>query len=149
MRDILTDASVHNAMVVHAAFGGSTNLILHLPAIAHAAGLRAAHGRRLDAHQPPGAAPGRCAARTVPKVIPTVQVFLAGGVPEVMLHLRRAGLLETDALTVTRRNARRDARLVGAIRTARARCAQRAARARRHRSRRRDHGSRTARAAAA
>jgi putative YjhG/YagF family dehydratase len=32
---------------------------------------------------------------------PTVQVFLAGGVPEVMLHLRRAGLLETDALTVS------------------------------------------------
>ena len=31
---------------------------------------------------------------------PTVQVFLAGGVPEVMLHLRRAGLLETAALTV-------------------------------------------------
>src|SRR6185295_4898029 len=31
MKDILTDASVHNAMVVHAAFGGSTNLIMHLP----------------------------------------------------------------------------------------------------------------------
>jgi dihydroxyacid dehydratase/phosphogluconate dehydratase len=39
MRDILTDASVRNAMVVHAAFGGSTNLILHLPAIAWSAGL--------------------------------------------------------------------------------------------------------------
>ncbi len=40
MRDILTDAAIHNAMVTHAAFGGSTNLILHVPAIAHAAGLR-------------------------------------------------------------------------------------------------------------
>src|SRR5215472_5834913 len=40
MRDVLTDASIHNAMVTHAAFGGSTNLILHLPAIAHTAGLR-------------------------------------------------------------------------------------------------------------
>src|SRR5919109_1148702 len=39
MRDILTAASVRNAMVVHAAFGGSTNLLLHLPAVAHAAGL--------------------------------------------------------------------------------------------------------------
>src|SRR2546421_518211 len=39
-RDIVTDASVRNAMVVHAAFGGSTNLLLHIPAIAHAAGLR-------------------------------------------------------------------------------------------------------------
>ena len=40
MNRILTDASFANAMVVHAAFGGSTNLILHIPAIAHAAGLR-------------------------------------------------------------------------------------------------------------
>jgi dihydroxyacid dehydratase/phosphogluconate dehydratase len=39
-RHILTDDAVHNAMVVHAAFGGSTNLVLHIPAIAHAAGLR-------------------------------------------------------------------------------------------------------------
>ena len=36
LRDILTDKAVHNAMVVHAAFGGSTNLLLHVPAIAHA-----------------------------------------------------------------------------------------------------------------
>ncbi len=42
MRDVLTAASVHNAMVTHAAFGGSTNLILHLPAIAFSAGLTAA-----------------------------------------------------------------------------------------------------------
>ena len=45
MRDVLTTASLHNAMVVHAAFGGSMNLILHLPAIAHAAGLPPADGR--------------------------------------------------------------------------------------------------------
>src|SRR6266581_6735595 len=37
---IVTDAAIPNAMVVHAAFGGSTNLLLHTPAIAHAAGLR-------------------------------------------------------------------------------------------------------------
>src|SRR5437660_1209997 len=37
---ILTDAAVRNAMTVHAAFGGSTNLLLHLTAVAHAAGLR-------------------------------------------------------------------------------------------------------------
>src|SRR5687767_10929920 len=35
--DILTEDSLHNAMVTHAAFGGSTNLLLHIPAIAHAA----------------------------------------------------------------------------------------------------------------
>src|SRR6478672_2430995 len=32
-RDVLTDAAIRNAMVVHAAFGGSTNLLLHVPAI--------------------------------------------------------------------------------------------------------------------
>jgi len=100
MRHILTDASVRNAMVVHAAFGGSTNLILHLPAIAYAAGL-ARPGvddwARVNRHTPRlvDALPNG------PKGHPTVQVFLAGGVPEVMLHLRRAGLLETDALTVS------------------------------------------------
>src|SRR5262249_25754957 len=100
MRDILTDAALRNAMVLHAAFGGSTNLILHLPAVAHAAGLKR-----------PTAADWTAINRQVPRLVdalpngprsfPTVQVFLAGGVPEVMLHLRRAGLLETSALTVS------------------------------------------------
>ena len=100
MKRILTDASVRNAMTVHAAFGGSTNLILHLPAIAHAAGLRR-----------PTVDDWIAVNREIPRLVdvlpngprsyPTVQVFLAGGVPEVMLHLRRAGLLELDALTVS------------------------------------------------
>jgi putative YjhG/YagF family dehydratase len=100
MRRILTDASVRNAMVTHAAFGGSTNLLLHVPAIAHAAGLRR-----------PSADDWTAVNREVPRLVdalpngprhfPTVMVFLAGGVPEVMLHLRRMGLLETDALTVS------------------------------------------------
>ena len=89
-------------MVVHAAFGGSTNLLLHVPAIAHAAGLRR-----------PTARDWADVNRQVPRLVdalpngprnhPTVQVFLAGGVPEVMLHLRRAGLLDTRVLTVERR----------------------------------------------
>src|SRR5437764_6900544 len=37
---ILTQAALQNAMILHAAFGGSTNLLLHVPAIAHAAGLK-------------------------------------------------------------------------------------------------------------
>jgi xylonate dehydratase len=100
MGDVLSDASVRNALVVHAAFGGSTNLILHLPAIAYAAGLSR-----------PTVDDWTRVNRQVPRLVdalpngpkghPTVQVFLAGGVPEVMLHLRRAGLLETDALTVS------------------------------------------------
>ena len=100
MKHILTDASVRNAMTVHAAFGGSTNLILHLPAIAHAAGLKR-----------PTVDDWTDVNRKIPRLVdvlpngprshPTVQVFLAGGVPEVMLHLRRAGLLELDVLTAS------------------------------------------------
>lgn len=103
MRDLLTDDSLHNAMVVHAAIGGSTNLVLHIPAIAHAAGLR-----RPDASD--WARVNRAVPRLVdvlpngPQHYATVQVFLAGGVPEVMLHLRDAGLLKLDALTVTGRS---------------------------------------------
>jgi putative YjhG/YagF family dehydratase len=100
MKDILTTASVRNAMVVHAAFGGSTNLILHLPAIAWSAGLaRPTVGdwTRVN-HQTPRLVD---ALPNGPKMHPTVQVFLAGGVPEVMLHLRREGLLETGVLTVS------------------------------------------------
>lgn len=100
MRDILTDASIRNAMAVHAAVGGSTNLLLHIPAIAHAAGLRR-----------PTVDDWIAMNRRVPRIVdvlpngpknhPTLRVFLAGGVPEVMLHLRRLGLLETSALTVS------------------------------------------------
>jgi len=102
LKDILTDAAVRNAMVVHAAFGGSTNLLLHIPAIAHAAGLR-----RPDVHD--WNAVNRLVPRLVdalpngPEYHPTVRVFLAGGVPEVMLHLRRMGLVDTSCLTVSGR----------------------------------------------
>jgi putative YjhG/YagF family dehydratase len=98
--DILTDAAVRNAMTVHAAFGGSTNLLLHIPAIAHAAGLRR-----------PVLSDWQEINRRTPRLVsvlpngpvhhPTVRVFLAGGVPEVMLHLRDLGLLDCHALTVT------------------------------------------------
>ena len=96
--DVLNDASVRNAMVVHAAFGGSTNLLLHLPAVAYAAGVRR-----------PGVEDWAEVNRSVPRLVdvlpngpighPTVRVFMAGGVPEVMLHLRRMGLLDTSVLT--------------------------------------------------
>ena len=93
-RDILTDAAVRNAMVVHAAFGGSTNLLLHLPAIAHAAGLRRPDGRRLDRRSTAACRGSSTRCPTARVDHPTVRVFLAGGVPEVMLHLRRLGLLD-------------------------------------------------------
>ena len=98
MRDILTDAAIQNALLVHAAFGGSTNLILHIPAIAHAAGLRR-----------PTSQDWAHVNRQVPRIVdalpngprnhPTIQVFLAGGVTEVMLHLRRLGLLDCSVRT--------------------------------------------------
>src|SRR5438876_6065477 len=100
MKDILSPASIRNAMAVHAAVGGSTNLLLHIPAIAHAAGLRR-----------PAVEDWIAINRQVPRIVdvlpngpahhPTVRLFLAGGVPEVMLHLRRIGALDTGVLTVT------------------------------------------------
>ena len=97
---LITDDSIHNAMVVHAAFGGSTNLLLHIPAIAHAAG-----------RARPSVDEWIKINRQVPRLVdalpngpvghPTVRVFLAGGVPEVMLHLREMGLLKLSALTAS------------------------------------------------
>src|SRR5262249_49000748 len=97
---ILTRAAIRNAMAVHAAFGGSTNLLLHIPAIAHAAGLeRPTVNEWIDVN------------RRVPRLVdvlpngpighPTVNVFLAGGVPEVMLQLRDLGLLDLDCLSAS------------------------------------------------
>ncbi len=102
LSSILTEASFHNALVLHAAFGGSTNLILHIPAIAHAAGLPR-----------PKVEDWQAINQKVPRLVDalpngphgfaTVQVYLAGGVPEVMLHLRDHGLLRLDAPTVSGR----------------------------------------------
>ena len=98
-RDIVTDQAIENAMAVHAAFGGSTNLLLHIPAIAHAARLRRPtvddwHRINLSVPRLVDALPNG------PIGHPTVRVFLAGGVPEVMVHLRALGLLHEDVVTV-------------------------------------------------
>jgi putative YjhG/YagF family dehydratase len=100
MKDILSPASIRNSMAVHAAVGGSTNLLLHIPAIAHSAGLPR-----------PTVTDWIAVNRQVPRIVdvlpngpthhPTIRLFLAGGVPEVMLHLRRIGALDTSVLTVT------------------------------------------------
>jgi putative YjhG/YagF family dehydratase len=98
--DVVTDASIRNAMVVHAAFGGSTNLLLHIPAVAHAAGLRRPTVN--DWIEVNRATPRLVSALpNGPIDHPTVRVFLAGGVPEVMLHLRDLGLLDAQVLTAT------------------------------------------------
>src|SRR5262245_44975974 len=100
MSQIITPTSIRNAMAVHAACGGSTNLLLHIPAVAFAAGVpRPTVEDWIDVN------------RRVPRFVsvlpngpvnhPTVRVFLAGGVPEIMLHLRSRDLLDLKALTVT------------------------------------------------
>jgi len=99
-RDVLTPAALRNAMVLHAAFGGSTNLLLHLPAIAFSAGLK-----RPTVDE--WAEVNREVPRLVdalpngPRGFATVQVFLAGGVPEAMLALREARLLDESVRTVS------------------------------------------------
>jgi xylonate dehydratase len=98
VRDVVTEGALRNALATYAAVGGSTNFLLHLPAIAHAAGLK-----------PPTLAEWKDVNTRVPRLVdalpngphPTVRVFLAGGVPEVMLHLRDLGLLDLSALAAT------------------------------------------------
>jgi putative YjhG/YagF family dehydratase len=100
--DILSDEAFENALMVHAASGGSTNLLLHMPAIAHAAGRRRMTSddwNRIN--------------KQVPRLVdvlpngpvghPTSRFFAAGGIPEVMLHLRKLGLLHLDVKTATGR----------------------------------------------
>lgn len=100
MGDVLTQKALDNAMVVFAAFGGSTNVIMHLAAVAYHAGLKRptpqdwTHVHRQIPRMVDSLPNG-------PKNHPTAQVFLAGGVTEVMLHLRDAGLLHLDVKTVT------------------------------------------------
>ena len=100
LRDVLTEDSFYNAIAVHAACGGSTNLLLHVPAIAFAAGLPR-----------PGIDMWKEVNRRVTRFVdvlpngpmyhPTVRLFLAGGVPEIMWHLRELGIARCDAKTVT------------------------------------------------
>lgn len=100
MKHVLTADALHNAMVVHAACGGSTNLLLHIPAVMFEAGVRR-----------PGVEDWILLNRQVPRLVdclpngpvghPTVRFFLAGGVPELMLHLRGLNLLKLEALTVS------------------------------------------------
>ena len=100
LKDILTEDSFYNAIAVHAACGGSTNLLLHVPAVAFAAGLPRPSIELWKEIN-------RKVTRFVdvlpngPKYHPTVRLFMAGGVPEVMWHLRELGIAKCDAKTVT------------------------------------------------
>ena len=96
-RDILTRAAFENALALLMALGGSTNAVLHLPAIAHAAGVKLTlddfdtFGRRV---------PVLCNLKPSGRYVAT-DLHQAGGVPQVMKILLVNGLLHGDALTIT------------------------------------------------
>ncbi len=96
IKDIINEASIHNAMECDMAFGGSTNTVLHLTAIAMEAGCpitmddwdaASARTPHLVKLQPSG-----------PR--PLIDLYAVGGVPVVMHELGEAGLLDRSALTV-------------------------------------------------
>ena len=95
IRDIITPAAIHNAMECDMAFGGSTNTVLHLTAIAMEAGCpitmddwdaASARTPHLVKLQPSG-----------PR--PLIDLYAVGGVPVVMHELAELDLLDTSALT--------------------------------------------------
>ena len=94
-RDIVTKQSFENAIMVHAAISGSTNTLLHLPAIAHEFGVRLDADDFERIHKD---------ARYILDVRPAGRwpseyVYYAGGVPAIMDELRN--ILHLDAMTVT------------------------------------------------
>ncbi len=95
--DILTAEAFENAIIVHAAIGGSTNAMIHLPAIAEARGLKLDVRKfdelnRVVPHLCDIAPSGRYPAETL---------WLAGGIPAVQEQLK--DFLHLDVLTVTGR----------------------------------------------
>ncbi len=109
-------------MVVKAAFGGSTNLLDSSPGHCTRSGLAG------DPRSQTGSKVNRLVPRLVdalpngPRNFATVQVFLAGGVPEVMLKLREHGLLDDEGEDRERRNARTRASIGGATAVAALSC---------------------------
>ena len=95
--DILNDKAFHNALTVDMALGCSTNTMLHLPAIAHEAGvaLNLDMANEISAHTP-----NLC---HLAPAGPThmEDLHFAGGVPAVMKELTKKNLLDTSLMTVT------------------------------------------------
>lgn len=96
-RDIVTEASLYNAMVVITALGGSTNAVLHLIAIAHAAGLQLGLD---DFQKVSDQVPMLADLKPSGKYL-MEDLHALGGTPAVMRSLLDAGLLKGDCLTVT------------------------------------------------
>ena len=94
-RDLINEASIHNGMALDMAFGGSTNTMLHLTAIAHAAGCPVTMDDwdRVSAATP-----------NIVRIAPAGPLHIqdlndVGGVPAIMHELWNAGVLDRDART--------------------------------------------------
>jgi dihydroxy-acid dehydratase len=94
-RQILTRDAFENAMILHAAVGGSTNALLHLPVVAREVGVELSIDDFDRVHR---RVPVLANAKTTGRY-PVEYLWYAGGVPAVMLELR--DLLHLDCLTVT------------------------------------------------
>ncbi len=96
-RDIATEKSFENAMAVDMALGCSTNTVLHVPAIAHEAGIEL----NLDLfNKISEKTPHLCSLRPAGPVF-LEDLYAAGGVQAVMSELAKAGLMNLDVSTVT------------------------------------------------
>jgi dihydroxy-acid dehydratase len=98
-RDIVTRRALENAAVVVGATGGSTNAALHLPAIAHEAGIEFTADDVTDImRRTPYIADLKPGGKYV-----ALDVHRVGGIPVILKALMDAGLLHGDCLTVTGR----------------------------------------------
>ena len=96
-RDLLTRNAIENAISVVMAVGGSTNAVLHLLAIAHAAKVKLTLD---DFEEIRKRVPVICDLKPSGKYVAT-DLHKAGGIPQVMKMLLSRGLLHGDALTIT------------------------------------------------
>jgi len=96
-RDIVTRQSIENAVAVIMATGGSTNAVLHFLAIAHAAGVAWTID---DFERMRRKVPVLCDLKPSGKYL-AVDLHRAGGIPQVMKILLKAGLLHGDCMTIT------------------------------------------------
>jgi dihydroxy-acid dehydratase len=98
-RDIVTRKSIENAVAVLMATGGSTNAILHYLAIAHAGEIE---WSLEDFERMRKKVPVICDLKPSGKYVAT-DLHRAGGIPQVMKVLLKAGLLHGDCITITGR----------------------------------------------
>ncbi len=95
IKDIISAAAIHNAMECDMAFGGSTNTVLHLTAIARAAG----HPITMDDWDAASARTPHLVKLQPSGPRPLSDLYEVGGVPVVMHELAELGLLDESALT--------------------------------------------------